>query len=107
MLTRHIRESLQVTPGPFPDFWVGPGDEVDGLNCSPAAESGDVVQSCSLGCCGTVSAKCQPQQNTPSTQQGLRVLQENLTSTLSLKVVDVTVYLRVSTSLCKCSTCIQ
>ena len=27
MLTRHIRESLQVTPGPFPDFWVGPGDE--------------------------------------------------------------------------------
>ena len=27
MLTWHIRESLQVTPGPFPDFWVGPGDE--------------------------------------------------------------------------------
>ena len=27
MLTRHIRKSLQVTPGPFPDFWVGPGDE--------------------------------------------------------------------------------
>ena len=27
MLTRHIREYLQVTPGPFPDFWVGPGDE--------------------------------------------------------------------------------
>ena len=27
MLTRHIPESLQVTPGPFPDFWVGPGDE--------------------------------------------------------------------------------
>ena len=27
MLTRHIREGLQVTPGPFPDFWVGPGDE--------------------------------------------------------------------------------
>ena len=27
MLTRHIRENLQVTPGPFPDFWVGPGDE--------------------------------------------------------------------------------
>ena len=27
MLTQHIRESLQVTPGPFPDFWVGPGDE--------------------------------------------------------------------------------
>ena len=27
MLTRHIQESLQVTPGPFPDFWVGPGDE--------------------------------------------------------------------------------
>ena len=23
MLTRHIRESLQVTPGPFPDFWSG------------------------------------------------------------------------------------
>ena len=21
------REYLQVTPGPFPDFWVGPGDE--------------------------------------------------------------------------------
>ena len=29
MLTRHIRESLQVTPGPFPDFWVGPGDEAN------------------------------------------------------------------------------
>ena len=27
MLTRHIQEFLQVTPGPFPDFWVGPGDE--------------------------------------------------------------------------------
>ena len=27
LLTQHIRESLQVTPGPFPDFWVGPGDE--------------------------------------------------------------------------------
>ena len=27
MLTRHIWEYLQVTPGPFPDFWVGPGDE--------------------------------------------------------------------------------
>ena len=27
MLTQHIRESLQVTPGPFPDFWVGSGDE--------------------------------------------------------------------------------
>ena len=27
MLTQHIREFLQVTPGPFPDFWVGPGDE--------------------------------------------------------------------------------
>ena len=27
MLTRHIQESLQVTPGPFPDFWVGPGDK--------------------------------------------------------------------------------
>ena len=27
MLTQHLRESLQVTPGPFPDFWVGPGDE--------------------------------------------------------------------------------
>ena len=27
MLTRHIREFLQVTPGPFPEFWAGPGDE--------------------------------------------------------------------------------
>ena len=38
MLTQHIRESLQVTPGPFPDFWVGPGDEArlladDALQC--------------------------------------------------------------------------
>ena len=34
MLTRHIRESLQVTPGPFPNFWVGPGDEAtDTLQC--------------------------------------------------------------------------
>ena len=23
MLSQHIRESLQVTPGPFPDFWKG------------------------------------------------------------------------------------
>ena len=79
---------------------------MDGLNCSPAAESGDVVQSWPLGCRGTVSAKCQPQQSTPSTQQSLRVLQENLASTL-FHLVDVTVYLWVSTSLCKCSTCIQ
>ena len=35
MLTRHIRESLQVTPGPFPDFWVGPGDEAIILAHSP------------------------------------------------------------------------
>ena len=27
MLTQHIWEFLQVTPGPFPDFWVGAGDE--------------------------------------------------------------------------------
>ena len=27
MLTQHIPESLQVTPGPFPDFWVGSGYE--------------------------------------------------------------------------------
>ena len=27
LLTQHIREFLQVTPGPFPNFWVGPGDE--------------------------------------------------------------------------------
>ena len=33
MLTRHIRESLQVTPGPFPDFWVGPGDEARPFPC--------------------------------------------------------------------------
>ena len=32
MLTRHIRESLQVTPGPFPDFWVGPGDEASPIH---------------------------------------------------------------------------
>ena len=27
MLTQHIWESLQVIPGPFPNFCVGPGDE--------------------------------------------------------------------------------
>ena len=27
LLTQHIRESLQVTPAPFPDFWLGLGDE--------------------------------------------------------------------------------
>ena len=27
MLTQQIQESLQVTPGPFQDFWVGPGDK--------------------------------------------------------------------------------
>ena len=32
MLTLHIRESLQVTPGPFPDFWVGPGDEATAVH---------------------------------------------------------------------------
>ena len=25
MLTQHIREFVQVTPGPFPNFCVGPG----------------------------------------------------------------------------------
>ena len=37
MLTQHIQENLQVTPGPFPDFWVGPGDEasdVTNLACT-------------------------------------------------------------------------
>ena len=27
MLTQHIQEFLLVTPGPFPAFGVGPGDE--------------------------------------------------------------------------------
>ena len=27
LLTQHIWEVLQVWPGPFPDFWVGPKDE--------------------------------------------------------------------------------
>ena len=30
LLTQHIQESLQVTPGPLPDFWPGPGDESKG-----------------------------------------------------------------------------
>ena len=30
--TAHIRESLQATPGPFPDVWVGPGDEA--MDCT-------------------------------------------------------------------------
>ena len=29
LLTQHIWESLQVTPGPFLNFWVGPGDEAN------------------------------------------------------------------------------
>ena len=29
LLTQHIWEFLQVTPGPFPDFWVGPGDKAN------------------------------------------------------------------------------
>ena len=32
LLTQHIRESLQVTPGTFPDFWVGPGNEANALS---------------------------------------------------------------------------
>ena len=32
MLTQHIRKSLQITPGPFPDFWAGPGDEATTLD---------------------------------------------------------------------------
>ena len=47
---------------------------VGSLVHSPAAECGGVVQSCSLGSCGRVSGKCQLQQNTPRTQQSLRVL---------------------------------
>ena len=45
MLTRHIRESLQVTPGPFPDFWVGPGDEAMRARriCSRSPEVGGGV----------------------------------------------------------------
>jgi len=27
MQTQHVQESLQVWPGPFPNFWTGPGDE--------------------------------------------------------------------------------
>ena len=40
MLTQHIRESLQVTPGPFPDFWVGPGDEAKGQGGGPGRGRG-------------------------------------------------------------------
>ena len=29
LLTQHIQESLQVTSGPFPDFWAGPGDKAN------------------------------------------------------------------------------
>ena len=25
--TQHIQDFLQLTPGPFPNFWVGPGDK--------------------------------------------------------------------------------
>ena len=48
MLTQHIRESLQVTPGPFPDFWVGPGDEAILLALHARASPDD----CSMGFCG-------------------------------------------------------
>ena len=53
MLTQHIRESLQVTPGmpgPFPDFWVGPGDEAGGggweevCHCLIAKSSPEIVK---------------------------------------------------------------
>ena len=33
-LTQHIREYLQVTPGSFPNFWVGAGDEATLIYCS-------------------------------------------------------------------------
>ena len=29
LLTQHISEFLQVTPGPFPNFWVGAGDKAN------------------------------------------------------------------------------
>ena len=29
MLSQHIQESLQMTPGPLPVFWVGPGEEAN------------------------------------------------------------------------------
>ena len=43
MLTRHIREYLQVTPGPFHDFWVGPGDEAKGAEHSVQLHPGSVT----------------------------------------------------------------
>ena len=39
MLTQHIREILQVTPGPFLDFWLGPGDEARPLLVSCPARA--------------------------------------------------------------------
>ena len=44
MLTRHIRESLQVTPGPFPDFWW---DQGYGQGSSTGTE--DMVRGSLLG----------------------------------------------------------
>ena len=34
LLTQHIREFLQVWPGPLPNFWVGPGDEAISHACA-------------------------------------------------------------------------
>ena len=36
-----MREFLQVTPGPFPDFWVGPGDEATVIAAVQVPEHGD------------------------------------------------------------------
>ena len=55
MLTRHIRESLQVTPGPFPDFWAGPGDNegpfthLEPVNDRPTERGGGAAGDTSLG----------------------------------------------------------
>jgi len=51
MLTQRIQESLQVWPGPFPDFWVGPGDE--------ARSAGRCTCSCRPCLCGAHSGSPQ------------------------------------------------
>ena len=34
-----IQGFLQVTPGPFPDYWVGPGDEASAMGWSSEQKS--------------------------------------------------------------------
>ena len=55
MLTHTYEPSLQVWPGPFPDFWEGPGDEANVCVCVLGGRGGELHVCVCMG--GTVTTK--------------------------------------------------